>query len=134
MTDKQLQDHIEETLARAGGSRSRARMMLLDEVARDPDLLYALTRPHLNGIVAYAVDRAIRKKESEPPAPPPAPDLKAAPGEAFGKELLKALALGDPARFGEESFAPLAPRTPASQRHIDALRRMAGPKRPTKKT
>lgn len=134
MSDTSIEARILDTLARAGGSQSRARLMLLDEAARDPELLYALTRPHLNGIVAYAVDRAIRKKGSEPAVPPPAPDIKAIPGEAFGKELLKALALGDPARFGEESFSAPSRRASASQRHIDALRRMASPTPPSKKS
>ncbi len=124
MSGSSVESRIRDILARAGGNEARARLMLLDEAPRDLELLYGLTRPHLNGIVAYAVDRVVRKKAEEPP---PLPPVHAAPGEAFGKELLKALALGDPARFGEEAFSAPARRGTASQRHIDALKRMAGP-------
>ncbi len=126
MSESSVESRIREILARAGGNEARARLMLLDEAPRDLELLYGLTRPHLNGIVAYAVDRVSRKKAQEP-APPAVPPIHAAPGETFGKELLKALALGDPARFGEEAFSAPARRGTASQRHIDALKRMAGP-------
>lgn len=133
MSEKHVQTRIEEALARTDGNVARARMQILDEAARDHDLLYGLARPHLSGIVAYAVDRVARKKSAPPESPPAEPDIQALPGEAFGKELLKALALGDPAKFGEESFSASARRGGASQRHIDAIRQIAGTPSPRKK-
>ena len=133
MSDCSVETRIREALSRAGGSVARARIQILDEAARDHDLLYGLTRPHLSGIVAYAVDRVVRKKAAPADSPPAEPAIQALPGEAFGKELLKALALGDPARFGEESFSASARRGGASQRHIDAIRLIAGESSPRKK-
>lgn len=119
---------VQEALALAGNDEGRAARMILGWVADDPQLLLGLTRPHLNGIVAYAVDRAVRHVEREAEPPPAVPDFDSLPGEEFGKELLKTIAFGQPVRFGRESLgaSPPAPKRPgASRRHIDAIHRIA---------
>lgn len=119
---------IREALTLAKGEEGRAVRLILGWVADDPQLLLDLTRPHLNGIVAYAVDRAVRRAEQVPVPPPAAPDFDSLPGEAFGKELLKAVAFGQPARFGRETLGvnlPAPKRQGASKRHIDAIHRIA---------
>lgn len=121
---------LREALRLAEGDEGRAVRLVLGWVGDDPELLLGLARPHLNGIVAYAVNRAARHVEQEPePEPPPEmPDFDSLPGEAFGKELLKAVAFGQPTRFGREALAPnpLAPKKHgASRRHIDAIYQIA---------
>lgn len=132
------ESRIREALELARGDEGRAARMILGWVADDPKLLLGLTRPHLNGIVAYAVDRAVRCAEREAAPPPPAtPDFDSLPGEAFGKELLKAIAFGQPTRFGREALgtSPPAPKRPgASKRHIDAIHRIADASSQTKNT
>lgn len=122
------ESRIREALTLAKGDEGRAARLILGWVADDPQLLLGLTRPHLNGIIAYAVDRAVRHVQREAEPLLAAPDFDSLPGEEFGKELLKTIAFGQPVRFGRESLgaSPPAPKRPgASKRHIDALHRIA---------
>ena len=59
------------------------------------------------------------------PAAPEAVKVKAPKGDEFGMEILKAIALGNPAQFGLESSSGASiKKQQASQRHIDAIRQM----------
>lgn len=128
MRQQYWEARIAEALRATGHDEARATRLVLGWAAEDLPLLLGLTRPHLNGIVAYAVGRVARRKEAPPPPPPAAaPSFDDLPGEAFGKALLKAVAFGQPARFGREGLSapPASTRPGASQRHIDAIRRIA---------
>ncbi len=127
---------IREALSASGGSDSRARQKIIAEAMEDPRLLQELVAPHLTGIVAHAINRVMTMKE-KPAAPPVPPAPKRADPNAksdpFGVEILKAIALGNPAQFGLENNAPPARKQAASQRHIDAIRDMVAKGKSTKK-
>lgn len=123
---------ILEALELAHRDEGRATRLVMGWTAQDHSLLLGVTRPHLAGLVAYAVHRiAARSDEAAAPEEPPPqrPVLDDLPGDDFGKEILKAVAFGQPARFGREAFsAPPGPRRPkASQQHIEAIRKIATP-------
>jgi hypothetical protein len=117
-------NRIKEALRRNNGHLLKARQQVIAWTYEDTKLLHELTRPHLLGIVAHAVNRIASEMPEETgnkKAPPPKPK-KETRDQQFGKELLKVLANGDPAIFGQENFSPPAKSTRASQRHVDTLR------------
>lgn len=119
-------DHkLSEALRLANGNAAKARRQIQAWFYEDPKLLLELTRPHWNGIVAYAVDRAIaRAKRGETTqAPKPRKGAKGKKEGPIGKEMLRSFVSEHAAKFGHESSsgAPMPSRKAASQNHVDAL-------------
>lgn len=119
---------IREALKASGGNATRARQQITAWAFEDTKLLHELVAPHITGIVAHAVNRVMNTKERPVAAAPAAEPAKVSgskSGEAFGMEILKAIALGNPAQFGLESGSGVSvKKQQASQRHIDAIRQM----------
>ena len=114
---------IREALKATGGNATRARQQVTAWAFDDAKLLHELVAPHITGIVAHAVNRVMSMKEKPVPAAPP--KVEAPKGDEFGMEILKAIALGNPAQFGQESGSGASiKKQQASQRHIDAIRQM----------
>lgn len=121
-------DHkVSEALRLTNGSEAKARRQIQAWFYEDPKLLLELTRPHWNGIVAYAVDRAVARalKGEETPAPKARKGKKGAKEGTFGKEMLKSFISENVAKFGHESNAPTPGRRAASQNHVDAIHFLA---------
>jgi hypothetical protein len=119
---------IREALKTNNGNEAKARQQIIAWALDDSKLLQELVAPHITGIVAHAVGRVKTMKEPRIPAEP-AKGKKAAGGkeEQFGMEILKAIALGNPAQFGLESGVAIK-KQQASQRHVDAIRAMVSKK------
>jgi hypothetical protein len=119
---------IREALKANGSNEGKARQQIIAWALDDNKLLHELVAPHITGIVAHAVGRVTTMKEKPVQAEPPKAK-KAASGkeEAFGMEILKAIALGNPAQFGLESGVSIKKQA-ASQRHVDAIRAMVSKK------
>jgi hypothetical protein len=86
-----------------------------------------LTRPHWNGIVAYAVDRAVDRalRGEETPPPKVKKAVKGKKEGTFGKEMLRSFVSEHAAKFGHESAAATPSRKTASQNHVDAIHFLA---------
>lgn len=130
MSREYAESRIREALRQSKGHALRTRQLVIAWTYEDAKLLHALARPHLTGIVAYAVSRVVDRQTvvDEPPAPVPKKQARPAAdgsGDQFGRDLLKAIARGEPAMFGQESFGPPMRSRKASQQHIDALKLMA---------
>lgn len=121
-------DHkLSEALRLTGGNAAKARRQVQAWFYEDTKLLLELTRPHWNGIVAYAVDRAIaRTKRGETPPAKGKKSAKSKKEGPIGKEMLRSFVSEHAAKFGHEasSGAPIA-RKAASQNHVDALHLIA---------
>ncbi len=121
MSNEYAENKIREALSLHDGNISRARATVLLQSNDDPALLRALTSPHLDGIIAYQVDRVasgraeIEKRHPEKPAP--------TMEEHFGMNLLRAVAASDAPVFGQEGISPTK-RHGASKQHIDAIHKM----------
>lgn len=113
---------IRDALKATGGNPTRARQQVTAWAFDDAKLLHELVAPHITGIVAHAVNRVMSAKEKPVPAAPP--KVSAKKGDEFGMEILKAIALGNPAQFGHETASAPVKKQQASQRHIDAIRAM----------
>ncbi len=129
MSREYAENRIREALRQTGGNVARARQLIVGWTYEDHKLLQALTRPHLAGIVAYAVDRVVNRDAGTVPETQAEPVEEGIEGEQFGKELLRALVSGQPAIFGQENAAAYVKPTQASQRHIDTLKQLSGGKK-----
>lgn len=127
MSLKYAEQKIKEALVQTKGNMARARQLVIKWSQDDPKLLQALTRNHLTGIVAYHVERVASGRATKPEKPAPKPaKATAKKGDAFGMEILKAVANSSSAIFGLEGGQPPQKRAQASQRHIDAMKALAG--------
>ncbi len=133
MSSSYVEQRLLEALSASNGNLAKARKLIGEWCAQDQRLLYELSRPHMTGIIAHAMDRVVSHKfrsETEKENPPSATRRVELPSstksdEMFGKELLKNFAMGKPTKFAEESFSAPLKKTKASQSHIDAIRRLA---------
>ncbi|MCB9965443.1 MAG: hypothetical protein H6855_05125 [Rhodospirillales bacterium] len=131
MTSNYAELRIRDALKAARGNQLKARKQIEKWCQEDMKLLLALTKPHMTGIVAHALDRVVNKMARGEPLPPerPVQEPVQAQGIDFGKELLKNFAMGKPAKFAQESFSPPIKRKKASQSHIDAIHKLAKKKK-----
>lgn len=115
---------IKDALSLCNGNMALARKQIVLLAHEDPALLEALTKPHLDGIVAYQVERvASGRAEPEKRGIEEIP-LEALKNEDFGMQLLRAVAAEDVTIFGMEN-ASGAKRKAASKEHIDAIHKIA---------
>ncbi|MCB1681360.1 MAG: hypothetical protein H6858_00750 [Rhodospirillales bacterium] len=134
-----LENRIREALKKSKGNKHLARQQIIAWTYEDSKLLHALTRPHLDGIIAYHIDRmlsgrAVDKTGTEAPAnaKKSAPASKLQKGEDFGMELLRAVVARDAVVFGQDSGAGPSKRKQTSKQHVDALMKMASSVETTK--
>ncbi len=127
MSREYAERRIREALKLTNGNATKARQQIIAWTYDDSKLLHALTMPHMTGIVAHAIGRVLSMGEEA--EIPPIPDVKSvnasdADSKAFGMEILKAIALGHPTQFGQESASVPIKKQAASQQHIDAIKQM----------
>ncbi len=126
MSREYVENRIKEALKKSKGNKLLARHQLIAWTYEDSKLLHALTRSHLDGIIAYNIDRFLsnaikatsKKKAQAVSGEEPA-------GEDFGMDILRAVAATDAAVFGFEDSSPRRSNSKTSKQHIDALQRMA---------
>lgn len=114
---------IREALKLSGGNATRARQQIIAWAFDDTKLLHELMAPHMTGIVAHAINHVMANKHKQV-MPEPEKIVADAKGGDFGMEILKAIALGNPAQFGHEGGNSPAKKQVASQRHVDAIKEM----------
>lgn len=114
---------IREALKLSGGNATKARQQVIAWAFDDTKLMHELMAPHMTGIVAHAINHVMSMKEK--PARPAVPQpVQTSGNDPFGLEILKAIALGNPAQFGLESGNATSKKQEASQRHVDAIKQM----------
>jgi hypothetical protein len=126
--------YIRDALKQHKGNTTKARKQVIEWALEDDRLMHALIAPHLNGIVAYNIDRvASGRSDKSKSIEPLAKKLKKAPTgkEKFGMEILKAVVSDNATVFGFEDQP--SRRKGASQDHIDAIKKLANTRTKTKK-
>ena len=114
---------IKEALHATRGNATAARQQVISMAMQDPTLLKELVRPHMTGIVAHAVNRVVSGKTEPESIPTPAP-LQHSDEEKFGLDILKAIAGGESAQFGQENYGRPIKKQGVSQSHLDAIQAM----------
>lgn len=122
MFKEYVENKIRDALKKNGGNALKARQQIIAWTYEDAKLLHALTRPHLNGIVAYQVERILSgRAEAEHNIPAKSSKMKT---DSFGMEILKAVSGGEAAVFGQET-GQLKRSPEASKHHVDAIMKIA---------
>lgn len=140
MAQSYLQDCILDALARSKGNQNKAQKIIALQAMEDPQLLQALAKPHLTGIVAHAVGRIAIQENAKKAAERDMPDKPVVGGglaqdmNGFGLDLLKALGGPNVPKFGMEDAAPRLGKKQASLQHVNALKMMANKSKPPKKS
>lgn len=139
MAQSYLQTCILEALQKAKGNETKARALIASQALEDDQLLLALAKPHLSGIVAHAVGRIaiqVKAKKNREAELPPLPKTPAKTGKKendFALDLLQALGGINVPKFGVEDAAPRVAKKQASQQHVNALKLMAAKSKTNKK-
>jgi len=143
-----MQTCILEALEKAKGNQNKAQKIIALRAMEDFELLKALSKTHLTGIVAHAVGRiAIQEQARKEGAYEDLPEkpvvrkgneggAKASDtddAQGFGIDLLKALGGQNVPKFGMEDAAPRLGKKQASQQHVNALHLMANKSKTSKK-
>ncbi len=122
MSREYAESKIKEALKAHKGNMALARQQVISQAINDTALLRGLTRPHLDGIVAYQVERvASGRAEVEKRQP----DVKVPEKENFGMDLLRAVVATGVPVFGMEGNSSPVKKRQASKSHIDAIHKMA---------
>lgn len=115
---------IKEALHLTRGNEAKARSQVIAWAMQDQRLLSELVKPHMVGIVAHAIGRVASGKTDPEPVPLPEVRAELDQGDSFGMDILKTIAGGDTAQFGQESYGRPVKKQGASQQHIDAIQQM----------
>ena len=118
------ENRIKEALRLSNGNVHAAQKQIFAWLYEDHKLLLDITRPHLNGIVAYSVQRVLSRmlKSDDELLEEEAQDaLISSSKKSVGKEILKGFASRQAPQFGKESIAAPIRRKAASQHHVDVM-------------
>lgn len=123
------ENRIKEALRLHNGNTSKAQKQIFAWLYEDHKLLLDITRPHINGIVAYGVDRVLRRmlKTNDELLEDEAQDVAMSPNkkQSIGKDMLRGFIAKNAPQFGQESVqAPLRKKV-ASQKHVDTMHMLA---------
>jgi len=115
------EDKIKEALKASRGNPAQAQKALIEWALQDQELLIALVRPHMKGITAHAVDRVARGKKAPEAVSSSSSKSSTKLKDSIGMDILKTIAGGETAQFGQENYGRPLGKKGASQRHIDAI-------------
>ncbi|HPD82724.1 MAG: hypothetical protein R3D88_01730 [Alphaproteobacteria bacterium] len=124
MSREYAEKKIKEALHLTRGNATKARQQVIAWAMEDHKLLKELVRPHMIGITAHAVGRVMSGKTEPEPVPMASVDPQEDKNNSFGMEILRTIAGGDTAQFGQENFGRPVKKQSASQAHIDAIQAM----------
>ncbi len=124
MSREYAENKIKEALHLTRGNTTNARQQVIAWAMEDHKLLKELVKPHMIGIVAHAVGRVVSGKTEPETVPLPQHKAELDRGDSFGMDILRTIAGGDTAQFGQESYSRPVKKQGASQQHIDAIQQM----------
>lgn len=127
------QNRIKEALRLHNNNMAEAQKQIHAWLYEDHKFLLDLTRPHLNGIVAYALQRTVNSmtKSDEEMLEDVAQDAarSSSQKDKVGKDILRGFVSKEAPLFGQESVAAPLRKKAASQSHIDTINMLAAASR-----
>lgn len=132
MSREYAEKKIKQALDVTRGNATKARQQVIAWALEDPKLMKQLAAPHMVGIVAHAVGRVMSGKTEHDIVPLPAHKGELDKEGSFGMDILRTIAGGDTAQFGQENYSRPVKKQGASQQHIDAIQQMIKKSKSTK--
>ena len=133
MSINYTENRIKEALRLNNENINDAQKQIFAWLYEDHKLLLDITRPHINGIVAYAVQRTLNRmiKSDEEILDEVAEDaaLSSSKKDQVGKDILKGFISKEAPQFGQESVAVPLRKKAASQKHVDVMHMLAATSR-----
>ena len=126
------ENRIKEALRLHNGNIAEAKKQIFAWLYEDHKLLLDVTRPHLNGIVAYATERVLRRmtKTDDEILEEEAYEAGRSSGKpTIGKDILRGFVSKEALQFGQESVGIPLRKKAASQKHIDTMQMLAAASR-----
>lgn len=126
-----LEQKLIEVLQMNQNNQAKAAKQLREMLYQDHRLLLELTLPYMTGIMAHGFSRVEGKagqiKADEAQLSMENMGLNTVANDRAGKEMLRAFATQDTAKFGFEhsNAAPPVRRKAASQNHVDTIHMLA---------
>jgi hypothetical protein len=145
MSREYAMSRVKDALDKSEGNHLKAQRLLLQWVEKDHTLLFGLVAPHLQSIITYAINHAALPSTVQKNAPTAKAPASAAPAKKtvsskdageFGAAVLSSLKGGraEGVGFGETpSRGGVNKPGAASQKHIDAINKIAGASKSTDK-
>lgn len=134
MSSDYVDRRIREALRLHGSNDAKTKKQIHAWLYEDHKFVLELMRPHMNGIIAYALTRTKNRllEEHQASKMKHAPQQQEAQAstatekeEGFGETILRSFVSERAARFGYESSAAPIRRKAASQTHIDTMHLLA---------
>ena len=133
MSINYTENRIKEAIRLHNGNMTEAKKQIFAWLYEDHKLLLDVTRPHLNGIVAYATDRVLRRmmKSEDEILEEEAREAERSASKkgAVGKDMLRGFVSKEALQFGQESVGIPLRKKAASQNHIDTIQMLAAKSR-----
>ncbi len=133
MSINYTENRIKEALRLHSGNVPEAKKQIFAWLYEDHKLLLDVTRPHLNGIVAYAVQRTLNRmtKSDDEILEETAEEaaMSSSKKGQVGKDILKGFISKEAPQFGQESIAAPLRKKAASQKHVDVMHMLAASSR-----
>ena len=125
------ENRIKESLRLNNGNVAEAKKQIFAWLYEDHKLLLDMTRPHLNGITAYTMDRVLRRmiKSDEEIVEDEARDAAMSNQKTTGRDVLRGFISKEALQFGQESVGVPLRKKAASQGHIDTMTMLAAKSR-----
>lgn len=123
------ENRIKEALRLSNGNMAQAKKQIFAWLYEDHKLLLDMTRPHLNGITAFALSRVQSRmtKSNEEILEDQAQEAAQSQSkkQSMGKDILKGFASKNAQEFGQENYSTPLRSKAASQKHIDTMHMLA---------
>lgn len=123
MSHEYAMSRVRDALEKSDGNHSKAQRLILAWLEKDQTLLFGLVAPHLQGIIGHAIGHLTQPALLKKPLPKRIEPVGT--GE-FGSALLESLKGGRAQGVGfGHSEAGLSKPSKASQKHVDAIHKLA---------
>lgn len=137
MSHEYAMSRVKDALEKSNGNHLKAQRLLLQWLEKDHTLLLGLVAPHLQSIITYAISHAalpatVKRSVLEKPVQSQPRTVSGKEAGEFGAAVLQSLKGGraEGISFGEaQARNSVAKPGQASQKHIDAIHKIAGASR-----
>lgn len=123
---------VRDALEKSDGNHLKAQRLLMTWLEKDSSLLLGLAAPHIQGIVAHAISHVIQPPKVQGKKIDIDPDSTGEFGAALLESLKGGRNGGSSVGFGESERGLVSRPVKASQKHVEAIHKLAG-KPPSKK-